>query len=511
LKHDKSHIKCFKCHGYGHYANQCPGEKEEAHYAKAEEKEHSVLLVETALPGQLQYSSDNRAPRVLLKEAGTVPELHLAEGGNPTGNIWYLDNGASNHMTGDLQKFKDLDHGITGKVRFGDDSTVTIHGKGTIVFQGKFGDQWILSDVYYIPRLRSNLISLGQLTEIGHKILLDENELEVVEKQSDRLIMKVPRTVNRMYKIELNTVEHVCLMASIENEAWLWHGRLGHVNFRSLKQLVGKGMAFGVPVISHPEQVCSDCLTAKQTRASFPRATQWQAEEKLKLVHVDPCGPISPETAGGNKYFMLLVDDHSRWMEVHMLKSKDQALAAFVKYKVEAENLTECRIKTLRSDRGGEFISGLFADVCEKAGIKRQFTAPFTPQQNGVVERRNRTVMDMSRALLKSMKVPGRYWAEAIRHAVYLLNRLPTKVLGDKTPHETWTGRKPSLGHLKVFGCTAHAKVVTPHLKKLDDRSRKLVYFGVEDGSKAYKLYDPASNKIVVSRDTVFEESKVWD
>ena len=201
MKRDKSHIKCFKCHGYGHYANRCPGEKkEEAHYAKAEEKEHSVLLAETALPGQLQYSSDNRAPRVLLKEAGTVPELHLAEGGNPTGNIWYLDNGASNHMTGDLQKFKDLDHGITGKVRFGDDSTVTIHGKGTIVFQGKFGDQWILSDVYYIPRLRSNLISLGQLTEIGHKILLDENELEVVEKQSDRLIMKVPRTVNRMYK-----------------------------------------------------------------------------------------------------------------------------------------------------------------------------------------------------------------------------------------------------------------------------------------------------------------------
>jgi hypothetical protein len=117
--------------------------------------------------------------------------------------------------------------------------------------------------------------------------------------------------------------------------------------------------------------------------------------------------------------------------------------------------------------------------------------------------------MDMARALLKSMKVPGRYWAEAIKHAIYLLNRLPTKVLGDKTPHEAWTGRKPSLGHLKVFGCTAHAKVVTPHLKKLD-RSRKLVYFGVEDGSKAYRLYDPASNKIV-SRDTMFEESKVWD
>lgn len=147
------------------------------------------------------------------------------------------------------------------------------------------------------------------------------------------------------------------------------------------------------------------------------------------LVHVDLCEPISLETAGGNKYFMLLVDDYSRWMQVYVLQSKDKACDAFVKYKAEVENVTRCRVKTLRSDRGGEFLAGVFAKVCEQAGIKRQFTAPYTPQQNGVVERRNRTVMEMARALLKSMKIPGRYWGEAIRHAIYLLNRLPTKKL----------------------------------------------------------------------------------
>ena len=123
------------------------------------------------------------------------------------------------------------------------------------MFQGKRGDQWVLSDVYYIPKLKSNLVSLGQLTEIGYKVMLDDDELEVLEKHSDRLIMKVLRTLNRMYKIELTIVEPDCLMASIDDKAWLWHGRLGHVNFRSLKQLVGKEMATGVPVISHPEQV----------------------------------------------------------------------------------------------------------------------------------------------------------------------------------------------------------------------------------------------------------------
>jgi len=127
-----------------------------------------------------------------------------------------------------------------------------------------------------------------------------------------------------------------------------------------------------------------------------------------------------------------------------------------------------------------------------------------------VVERRNKTVMEMTRALLKSMSVPGKFWGEAVRHAVYLLNRLPTKVLGDVTPYESWTGRKPSLRHLKVFGCISQARFSAPHLKKLDDRSNALVYFGVEEGSKAHRLYDPDTNKIIVSRDVVFEEGAVW-
>jgi hypothetical protein len=130
--------------------------------------------------------------------------------------------------------------------------------------------------------------------------------------------MSVPRTQNELYKIELKTVEPDCLLAGIENLAWLWHGRLAYVNFRSLKQQVNKKMAVGVPEISHPDQVCSDCVTAKQTRTPFPKVSQWHSTEKLMLVHVDLCGPISPETAGGNKYFMLLVDDHSRWMQAYV-------------------------------------------------------------------------------------------------------------------------------------------------------------------------------------------------
>jgi hypothetical protein len=198
-------------------------------------------------------------------------------------------------------------------------------------------------------------------------------------------------------------------------------------------------------------------------------------------------------------------------MNVSVLKSKDQASTAFAKFKAEAENSLGYKIKTVRSDRGGEFLATTFREICEQAGIKRHFTAPYSPQQNGVVERRNRTVMEMSRALLKSMNVPGKLWGEVVRHSVHLLNRLPTKVMGYRTPFEAWSGRRPQLGHMRVFGCTTHVRTANPHLKKLDDRSTPMVYLGVEEGNKAHKLFNPQTKKIVVSRDVMFEEGKAWN
>jgi len=115
----------------------------------------------------------------------------------------------------------------------------------------------------------------------------------------------------------------------------------------------------------------------------------WRADEPLELLHNDLCGPITPETAGGNKYFLLIVDDCTRWISVTVLKTKDQASSAFAKFKAEAENSLGQKIKMVRSDRGGEFLSAAFKDICEQAGIKRQLIAPYSPQQNGVVERRN--------------------------------------------------------------------------------------------------------------------------
>lgn len=169
-------------------------------------------------------------------------------------------------------------------------------------------------------------------------------------------------------------------------------------------------MVRGMPKINQPNKVCTGCLMSKQTRRPFPAQATYKAEEILELIHGDLCGPIIPETLAGNKYFFLLVDDYSRIMWVYMLKSKDQAFDTFKKFKAQVENSTGKRVKVFRTDRGGEFTSNQFTSYCDEAGITRHFTAPYTPQQNGVVEWRNRIVVAMARSFLKEKKMPSVMW-----------------------------------------------------------------------------------------------------
>nr|GEU99602.1 zinc finger, CCHC-type [Tanacetum cinerariifolium] len=185
------------------------------------------------------------------------------------------------------------------------------------------------------------------------------------------------------------------------------------------------------------------------------------------------------------KYMFLLADDYTRYMWVYFLKSKDEAFEIFNEFKLKVENQVGKKLKSFRTDRGGEFTSREFTRYCKENGILRQLTSPYSPQQNGI--------------------------AEAIRHAVYVLNRVPTKALEDSTPYEVLKDRKPNMRHLRVFGCKAYAKVTKPHLKKLDDRSRELAYLGTKPGSKAYRLFNHVTKYMVVSRDVKFKEDEGWD
>lgn len=269
-------------------------------------------------------------------------------------------------------------------------------------------------------------------------------------------------------------------------------------------------MTHGLPKLVKPSGVCTECLLSNQSRGPFPRHTSFKSRQALELVHADLCGPISPVSTAGNKYFLLIVDDFTKVMWVYMLATKYEVLIAFKRFRVLVKKESEKKIKVLRTDRSVEFCSKQFSEYCEETGIGRNYTAPYTPQQNGVVERRNRTVVAMARSFLKEKGMPSNLWGEAIRHSVYVLNRLPTRSLSGTTPYKAWTGRKPDLSHLRIFGCLAHMKVPSAHVIKLDDRRKKVIYLGKELGTKACRLYDPTTGRIQVSSDVIFEEKKTW-
>jgi hypothetical protein len=194
-----------------------------------------------------------------------------------------------------------------------------------------------------------------------------------------------------------------------------------------------------------------------------------------------------------------------------LLKSKDEAATAIRRFHAEAEKESRQPLRVLRTDRGGEFTAVDFAEWCTDRGVQRHLTAPYSPQWNGVVERRNQTVVGARRSMLKAMSVPAEFWGEAAMTAVFVLNRSLTRSLDGKTPFEGWYSRKPYVHFLRVFGCRAYVKETKPGLKKLDDRSRPMVMIGYEHGSKACRLYDPARKRLVVSRDVIFDESTSWD
>ena len=181
---------------------------------------------------------------------------------------------------------------VHGIVCFGDGSSVNIEGLGSMIMAGHGGEHKVLTNVYYIPKLQSNIVSLGQLEEARCKVVLENGLLQIFDRidQGRRLIVSTPCTGNRLYKLQIKPATPVCLMLSITDTAWLWHARYGHLNFRALRELGRKGMVNGVPVVDHVEQVCEGCTLGKQHRVLFPRASSYRAQKGLDLFHTDLCG-----------------------------------------------------------------------------------------------------------------------------------------------------------------------------------------------------------------------------
>ncbi|KAG8495997.1 hypothetical protein CXB51_009246 [Gossypium anomalum] len=220
---------------------------------------------------------------------------------------------------------------------------------------------------------------------------------------------------------------------------------------------------------------------------------------------------MKTQTLNSSRYFILFIDDFSRYCWIYFLKNKSEVTSVFLKFKTAVETETGCKLKTLRLDNGTEYTSSGFNTFCDEACIKHQLTNTYTPQQNGVSERKNRSLMDMARCLLFEKNLPKNMWAGAVNTAVHLQNRLPTKALQHKTPFEAWFGFKPSLTHLRVFGCLCYAQIPAVKRSKLDKKTQADILVGYSSVKKGYRTFDPSTNKVMVSKDVVFNEKACWN
>ena len=476
---DKSTVECYYCHKLGHFQYECPSKESEVNYAEFQDE---MLLM---------ASMENK-------------ESDKEE-------AWFIDSGCSNHMCGKKEVFSDLDENFSETVKLGNNSSMAVKGKGNVRFQLN-GISHIITSVFYVPELKNNLLSIGQLQEKGLTIIFQHGKCKIYHKEKG-LIMETTMSSNRMFILPVKPQSNVsaCFNTITEDSTQLWHCRFGHLGFKGLRILEQKRMVNGLPQLKTPSKICKDCLAGKQQRDPFPKVSTWRASQILQLIHADICGPITPASNSKKRYLITFIDDYSRKTWVYFLVEKSEAFDTFRSFKNHVEKETSIFIKCLRTDRGGEFTSQAFNDFCKENGINRQLTAAYTPQQNGVAERKNKTIMNMVRCMLYEKQVPRNFWPEAVNWTVHVLNRCPTVAVKNKTPEEAWSDVKPSVEYFRVFGCVSHVHVPDRKRTKLDRKSTSCVLLGVSEESKAYRLYDPISHKIIVSRDVVFEEDKSWD
>lgn len=479
-----SQIQCNFCQKFGHTFKFC-------RKRIAEEGKNSSLM----------HKEDDNDDEIMF--------MMFSKQENMSSDLWYMDSGCSNHMTGNRDLFVTLDDSFNKDVRTGDDKILNVKGNGDVRLRTRSGDKKI-QNVYFVPGLKYNLLSVGQLILRGYDIHFKHGSCEIKD-MNNRTLGTVHMTSNKMFPLRFQEDNLLSFKVTNLDASLLWHKRYGHMNFGSLTYMSKQEMVKGLPNIDKVDLVCEGCILGKQSRESFPKDNAWRAKEPLGLIHTDVCGPMRTDSIGGSRFFLTFIDDFSRKIWVYFLKAKSEVFEYFKTFRTFVEKQSGKSIKALRSDCGGEYTANHFQEYLKQNGIHHQYTTRYTPQQNGVAERKNRTVMEMARCMLKNKGLADLFWAEAVACAVYLLNRAPTRSLSGITPQEAWHGFKPGVGHLKIFGCLAYSHIPDQKRGKLDNKSEKVIFIGYSENSKAYKLYNPISNKVIISRDVVFDEEKGWD
>lgn len=463
-------IRCYKCKKIGHYKNQCT------------EKMNAFSAI---------FLTNNKFNK----------------------SDWYIDSGASVHLVSNKNLLSNLNYEPKTKEIIVANSTSTkVLCTGdlrlaTCVKNKQY--QIEVSNVLYVPELTTNLLSVSQIIAKGNKVNFNDRGCYIYNAQG--ICIGEASLENDVYK--LKTASSQPLMAAAAQSSIpsiTWHRRLGHINACDLSKL-RNGAVEGVNFRDKNEvskSSCIVCCEGKQTRLPFQKSST-KSDDVLAVIHTDLCGPMETKSIGLARYYLLFVDDFSRMCYVYFLKSKDETFKYFLEFKEMVENQKATKIKILRSDNGGEFCSAEFEYYLKKNGIVHQKTNAYTPEQNGLSERNNRSIVEKARCLLFDGQFGKELWAEAVNTAVYLKNRSPATGLDNNiTPYEVWTGRKPNLSHLRVYGSPVMVHVPKEKRQKWDKKAQKKYLVGYSENIKGYRLYDPKTRSVTIARDVVFMEGR---
>jgi transposase InsO family protein len=464
--------ECFYCKGKGHWKRNCR-----------------------------KYLED--------KKNGNVPSssgIHVIEI-NVTSSFsnWILDTGSCAHICRNVQALKNRRTLKKGEVQLyvGNGASVAAVAVGSVDLHLPSGLVLELNNVYSVPSISKNIISASCLDMSDFSIVIKNNSCSIYK---NGLFYGSCNLIDGLYVLDLErqvlNINNKRIKTCQESMTQIWHHRLGHINERRMHMMREAGLLGQFDFES--VDTCESCLLGKMTKAPFSKKGE-RVSDLLGLVHTDVCGPMSTTARGGFSYFITFTDDFSRFGYVYLMRHKSESLEKFKEFKNEVENQLDKRIKILRSDRGGEYLSNDCEAYLKGCGIVPQRTPPGTPQWNGVSERRNRTLLDMIRSMMSQTSLPTSFWGYALETAAFTLNRVPSKSI-DKTPYEMWFGRVPNVSFLKIWGCETYVKRLRSD--KLGPKSDKCMFIGYPRETKGYYFYYPFDNKIVVARHGVFLEKE---
>ena len=428
-------------------------------------------------------------------------------------NQWLLDTGASYHLTSNINCLTDLTElSEPVSLTIGDGKQIEALAKGNVLIDCFDGKQWIpckLTNVLFVPKLGNfNLFSWGQTVDKGFGLKSTLNSTYIYNIKTNKIII-IAKKFGNTFKLMIRLRESENNVANVVKVDTLsdWHKRLAHVNVYKIIQMSNDGILPKIKIDYEPSQfVCEGCIKGKMHRKSFKSVTPRDVEIG-EALHCDLQGPINIPSLNGSKLALVIKDEKSNYRSVYFQKFKSDTcdnLEDFIKF---TEKMTGNKVKIIRTDNGKEFIDIKVRTLFDNNNIKHELSAPYTAEQNGRVERENRTISELTRSMLLNNNLPKFLWAEAMATAVYVLNRIPSKGQRNVTPLELFTKEKPKFTHLRSFGCVCWAKVPDIFRKKWDPKGKKCIFVGYTNTSNNFRVFDPVIKKVFVTTNIKFIEN----